>query len=137
VLCSLKEVGQTRVCAFPIAVLIRTKRLYRPCHLNHSVLRWGIDTYVWPRGLLKPDEDEKERTCALSQSPSISAWSGSTGRVSYTAFNVRYMGLQMCSLLAITFGTMSPLAFSIVESKAEFGIYQQSKNSDKAEFLET
>jgi hypothetical protein len=31
---------------FPISVLIRAKRLNRPFHLNHSLLRWGIDTYV-------------------------------------------------------------------------------------------
>jgi hypothetical protein len=54
------------------------------------IIKWGKDTYCCPRGPLKPDEDEKERTRVLSRSLSISAWSRSTGRFSYTALNTRY-----------------------------------------------
>src|SRR6266849_5746500 len=48
---------------------------------------------------LGPNESKRERACVLSQSPPIAGCIVSTGRVIYTAFNTRYMGLQTCLLI--------------------------------------
>ena len=58
--------------------------------LSLNVLN-GEKTHIFPQAEL---EGVWENTHVFSQTPSNSAWGASTGRVSYTDFNTRYMGLK-------------------------------------------